>query len=213
MAPIKWVALASGEGTILDHMYSQGLKPDLVVTDRQCAAYRKAFWRGLDTVVWEKEGKFSPVTGCDAERTEYTLRLAKFLQFHNIKLGVMAEWETVFSPEFFANEFFAARLLNTHPSLLPSFKGHTAVADALAYGGKLTGYTIHLATEWLDDGPILSQASVPIWPSDDEAKLHERIKFQERRAYTEIVKMVLDGRLDLATNWSEWHEKHPHGTG
>jgi phosphoribosylglycinamide formyltransferase-1 len=83
-------------------------------------------------------------------------------------------------------------VLNTHPSLLPSFKGAHAVRDALAAGVKVTGCTVHVATAEVDAGPILAQEAVPVLPGDDEATLHERIKAVERRLYPATIKELLN---------------------
>src|SRR2546423_181925 len=90
-------------------------------------------------------------------------------------------------------EAFPGRVVNTHPSLLPSFRGAHAVADALAAGVKVTGCTIHLATIEVDDGPILAQEVVPILAGDDEDALHERIKAVEHRLYPEVLAGLLAG--------------------
>jgi phosphoribosylglycinamide formyltransferase-1 len=74
-----------------------------------------------------------------------------------------------------------APLLNTHPALLPAFPGTHAPADALAYGVKITGATVHLVDDGVDTGPVLAQAAVPVEPADDAVRLHERIKIEERR--------------------------------
>jgi len=86
---------------------------------------------------------------------------------------------------------FSGRVLNTHPSLLPDFKGWHAVRDALASGATTTGCTVHVATEALDDGPILAQVAVAIAPDDDESTLHERIKSVERTLYPDVLTKVL----------------------
>jgi phosphoribosylglycinamide formyltransferase-1 len=82
-------------------------------------------------------------------------------------------------------------VLNTHPALLPSFKGAHAVRDALAAGVRVTGCTVHVATAEVDAGPILAQEAVPVLPGDDEATLHERIKVVERRLYPATIKELL----------------------
>ena len=92
---------------------------------------------------------------------------------------------------------FPDRIVNTHPSLLPAFRGAHAVRDALAYGVKLTGCTIHLVDEQVDHGPVLLQAAVPVLDGDDEASLHERIKQQERRLLPHAVRLVAHGRVRL----------------
>ena len=89
------------------------------------------------------------------------------LQGHDIELIVMAGYGTIFSEAI--HTAFPDRILNTHPALLPSFKGWHAVRDALAYGVKVTGCTVHVATLEVDAGPILAQEAVPVLPDDDEA--------------------------------------------
>ena len=101
----------------------------------------------------------------------------------------MAGFMTVLAPPAFAA--FPDRILNTHPSLLPAFPGAHAVRDALAFGVKVTGCTVHVATERVDHGPILAQEAVTVRPDDDEASLHERIKAVERRLYPEVIEEVL----------------------
>ena len=88
-------------------------------------------------------------------------------------------------------EAFPGRVLNTHPSLLPSFPGAHAVRDALAYGVRVTGCTVHLATVEVDHGPILAQEAVAVLAEDDEDRLHERIKAVERRLYPSTLKEFL----------------------
>jgi len=85
---------------------------------------------------------------------------------------------------------FGGRAVNTHPALLPSFKGWHAVRDALDFGVKVTGTTVHLVTEEVDAGPILAQEAVPVLDGDTEATLHERIKEVERRLYPEVVERL-----------------------
>jgi phosphoribosylglycinamide formyltransferase-1 len=90
---------------------------------------------------------------------------------------------------------FPDRILNTHPSLLPAFRGAHAVRDALAYGVRVTGCTVHLVDEEVDHGPVLFQAAVPVKDGDDEASLHERIKAEEHRLLPVAVRLVADGRV------------------
>jgi phosphoribosylglycinamide formyltransferase-1 len=87
---------------------------------------------------------------------------------------------------------FPGRVLNTHPALLPAFKGWHAVRDALALGVKVTGTTVHIATEAVDDGPILAQEAVPVLPGDTEDTLHERIKQVERRLYPATIRQFIE---------------------
>ena len=86
---------------------------------------------------------------------------------------------------------FRGRIVNTHPSLLPAFKGWHAVEDALAAGVKVTGCTVHFATLEVDDGPILAQEAVPVLDDDTVDTLHERIKDVERRLYPQVLRALL----------------------
>jgi phosphoribosylglycinamide formyltransferase-1 len=84
-------------------------------------------------------------------------------------------------------------MLNTHPALLPSFKGWHAVRDALAAGVKVTGCTVHVATLEVDSGPIIAQEAVPVLDDDTEESLHERIKAVEREMLVDVVRGLLAG--------------------
>jgi phosphoribosylglycinamide formyltransferase-1 len=88
---------------------------------------------------------------------------------------------------------FPQRILNIHPSLLPSFRGLQAQRQALEHGVKVTGATVHFVTSDLDDGPIVLQAAVPVVEGDTEETLSERILVEEHRIYPEAIRMVLDG--------------------
>jgi phosphoribosylglycinamide formyltransferase 1 len=90
---------------------------------------------------------------------------------------------------------FPDRIVNTHPSLLPAFRGAHAVRDALAYGVRVTGCTVHLVDEEVDHGPVLFQAAVPVEPGDDEDRLHERIKREEHRLLPVAVRLLAEGRV------------------
>ncbi|HEX6675249.1 MAG TPA: phosphoribosylglycinamide formyltransferase [Actinomycetes bacterium] len=92
---------------------------------------------------------------------------------------------------------FPDRIVNTHPSLLPAFPGAHAVRDALAYGVRVSGCTVHLVDEQVDHGPVLFQAAVTVEPDDDEASLHERIKREEHRLLPAAVRLVAHDRVLL----------------
>ena len=119
--------------------------------------------------------------GAGFDRVDYTDRLVNVLNSYEVDVIAMAGFGTVLSAEMFTA--FPGRVLNTHPALLPAFKGWHAVRDALAAGVPITGTTVHLATETVDEGPILAQEEVPVLPGDTEGSLHERIKTVERRLY------------------------------
>jgi len=89
------------------------------------------------------------------------------------------------------------RVVNTHPALLPAFPGAHAVRDALAFGAKVTGCTLHVVDAGVDTGPVVAQVAVPVEPGDDEATLHERIKVAERRLLVEWVARIVAGGLTV----------------
>jgi len=177
--------LASGSGSILDAMVAGGVPVDLVVVDRPCGAVDVASAHDLTSVLVERNSY-----GADFDRDDYSSKVVALLEEHGIDLVVMAGWGTIFSPPMF--DAFAGRIVNTHPALLPSFKGWHAVDAALAFGVKVTGCTVHVATEAVDDGPILAQEAVGVLPDDTVETLHERIKVVERRIYVQTVKSILE---------------------
>ena len=175
--------LASGSGTLLEAILAAGLRPVVVVSDRPCRALEIAAGAGVPgRLVLRRD--FSPTFDRDA----YTDEVVRVLKDAGTGLVAMAGFMTVLGPDAFAA--FPERILNTHPSLLPAFPGAHAVRDALAFGVKVTGCTVHVATETVDHGPILAQEAVAVLPGDDEASLHERIKAVERRLYPEIIAEV-----------------------
>lgn len=179
--------LVSGSGTILEAMLNAGLVVTLVVADRECRGLEVAATAGVEWLLLDRNlyGGFTT----DFYRDRYSRDLADALSAHDIDLVAMAGFGTVTTGSF--HEAFPGRILNTHPSLLPDFKGWHAVAQALAAGVSETGCTVHVTTVELDDGPILAQRRVPVLTSDDENSLHERIKAVERTLYPLVVGRVM----------------------
>jgi phosphoribosylglycinamide formyltransferase-1 len=177
----RLAVLASGSGTILDAMLAGGVPVGLVVGDRPCRALDIARDAGVDADLVERT-----TFGKDFDRVAYTEQLVKALTARGVDVVAMAGFMTVLAVPMF--DVYGGRVLNTHPSLLPAFPGAHAVRDALAYGVKVTGCTVHIATVEMDDGPILAQEAVPVLAGDDEARLHERIKAVERVLYPRVVK-------------------------
>jgi phosphoribosylglycinamide formyltransferase-1 len=128
--------------------------------------------------------------GAGFDRTAYTNDVVEVLQRAQIELVVMAGFGTIFDKPI--HDAFPGHILNTHPALLPAFKGWHAVDDALARGVKVTGCTVHVATLEVDDGPILAQEAVDVLPGDTKDSLHERIKAVERHLYPATIRAVLD---------------------
>lgn len=129
------------------------------------------------------------------EREAYDRRVVAVLQEHEVDLICLAGYMRLLSPFFIAA--FPQRILNIHPSLLPSFPGLESQKQALDYGVKFAGCTVHFVDENLDAGPIVLQATVPVYDGDDEQALSERILKQEHRIYTEAVKIVLEGNYNI----------------
>lgn len=182
---MRVAVLASGSGTILDAMLDAGIPVEVVVVDRPCGATEVA---ERHSVPWELVERSS--YGADFDRDAYTRQILDVLDKYDTDLVVMAGFGTILAPAMF--EVFDGRILNTHPALLPAFKGWHAVRDALEAGVKVTGCTVHVATAEVDAGPILAQEAVPVEPGDTEATLHERIKAVERRLYVQTVKEILE---------------------
>jgi phosphoribosylglycinamide formyltransferase-1 len=124
-------------------------------------------------------------------REEWDRALADAVAEHRPDLVVSAGFMKIVGPAFLAR--FQGRFLNTHPALLPSFPGAHGVRDALAYGVKVTGCTVHFVDAGVDTGPIIAQEAVAIRDEDDEAALHERIKDVERRLLVEVVGRLARG--------------------
>ncbi len=125
-------------------------------------------------------------------REEWDAALARTCAGYQPDLIVLAGFMKLVGKPFLAS--FGGRCVNTHPALLPSFPGTQAVRDALAHGVKVSGCTVFIVDDGVDDGPIMAQASVPVADDDDEATLHERIKVAERALLVGTVgRMVRDG--------------------
>ncbi len=180
--------LASGTGSILGAMLAHGLEVAVVLVDRRCPAEKLAADAGVAVELLVRE-RFGP--GFD--RAAYTGRVVEALRRHGVDTVAMAGFGTVLGPAMFAA--FPGRVLNTHPALLPAFKGWHAVRAALDAGVAVTGCTVHLVTETVDDGPILAQRRVAVHPLDTEESLHERIKVAERELYPETIRRFLGGEL------------------
>jgi phosphoribosylglycinamide formyltransferase-1 len=177
--------LASGTGTILRALLDDDLPITVVVADRSCGAVTIAAEAGVPALVVERTS-FGP----DFDRVAYTHDVVDALAAHDADLVAMAGFGTILEKPI--HDAYPDRIVNTHPALLPAFKGWHAVADALAAGVKVSGCTVHLARLEVDEGPILAQEAVPVRPDDTVETLHERIKEVERRIYPEVLRALLD---------------------
>jgi phosphoribosylglycinamide formyltransferase-1 len=161
-----------------------GLPVVVVLADRKCRAVEVAAERGVATELVERSDF---TAGFD--RARFTSDVVERLRMHGTDAVAMAGFMTIMTGAAFAA--FPDVVFNTHPSLLPAFPGAHAVRDALAYGVKVTGCTVHVATESVDHGPILAQEAIEVRTDDSEETLHERIKAVERRLYPHTLQEVL----------------------
>jgi phosphoribosylglycinamide formyltransferase-1 len=129
------------------------------------------------------------------QREAYDKLVVAELKRAGVELVCLAGFMRLLSPYFVAS--FPQRILNIHPSLLPSFPGLEAQRQALEYGVKFSGCTVHLVDENLDAGPILAQAIVPVHDDDTDATLSGRILAEEHRIYAEAVRLILSGRYRI----------------
>jgi phosphoribosylglycinamide formyltransferase 1 len=176
--------LASGSGTILRSMLDADLPIAVVLADRPCGALGIAESAGIPTELVERT-----TFGAGFDRVAYTHEVLDALARHRIDLIAMAGFGTILSKPI--HDAYPDKIVNTHPALLPAFKGWHAVEDALALGVKVTGCTVHFARLEVDDGPILAQEAVPVLPDDTVRSLHERIKEVERRIYPDVLRALI----------------------
>lgn len=130
-----------------------------------------------------------------AGREAHDEALAFVLRGRGVDMVCLAGYMRILSPVIV--RAFWGRMLNIHPSLLPAFPGAHAVRDALAWGVKVTGCTVHLVDEEVDHGPIVAQETVPVLEDDDEASLHARIQDAEHRLYPSAAALLVEGRIRL----------------
>ncbi len=141
---------------------------------------------GLDARVIPSKGK---------PREQHDREVVASLQEHKADLVCLAGYMRLLSPWFVRQ--FPNRILNIHPSLLPAFPGLEAQKQALAYGVKVTGCTVHFVDEELDHGAILVQRAIPVLDTDDEHSLAARILQQEHIAYSEAINLVIEGEYEI----------------
>ncbi|QLH22424.1 phosphoribosylglycinamide formyltransferase [Streptomyces sp. Rer75] len=186
-SPARLVVLVSGSGTNLqalldaiadDGAAAYGAQVVAVGADRRdIAGLERAERAGIPTFVCRVKDY--------ASRAEWDAALAAETAAYAPDLVVSAGFMKILGKEFLAR--FGGRCVNTHPALLPSFPGAHGVRDALAYGVKATGCTVHFVDDGVDTGPIIAQGVVEVRDEDDESALHERIKEVERSLLVEVV--------------------------
>ena len=183
-APLRLGVMASGNGTNFEALVESIAAgelcaeiPLLVVNNPGCGAQQRAQRLGVPCSVLDHRVL--------RDRSELERELVRRFREAEVEGIVMAGWMRIVTPVLI--QAFAGRLLNVHPSLLPSFRGLDAVGQALASGVTISGCTVHLVTEELDAGPILAQAAVPVLETDDHVSLSARIRRQEHRVLPQAV--------------------------
>lgn len=191
---IDFAVLASGAGTNLQAILDHGV-PGLrvVISDVPGArALERAVEAGISTMT-------VPHTG---DRSLFTRKVCDAAAEHGAEALVLAGFMRVLGSE--AIDRFPHRIINIHPSLLPSFPGVNAVARALAHGVTVTGVTVHFVDEEVDHGPIIAQRVVPVLPGDDERTLHARIQEVEHDLFPRVVSAFLKGEVEVEHGRVVW---------
>jgi formyltetrahydrofolate-dependent phosphoribosylglycinamide formyltransferase len=182
--PARVVVLVSGSGTLLQAVLDTADLPVRVVAvgaDRSgIAGLERAERAGVPSFVVKLRDH--------PDRAAWDRALTKAVAAHEPDLVVSAGFMKILGPEFL--ETFGGRVLNTHPALLPAFPGAHAVADALSYGVRVTGCTVHLVDAGVDTGPIVAQEAVSVVPGEGADALHERIKVVERRLLVDVIALL-----------------------
>jgi phosphoribosylglycinamide formyltransferase-1 len=165
----------------------EGASIAVVVSDRaQAEGLARARERGLETLSIERRGR---------TREEHEREIISALRARSVELVCLAGYMRLLSGAFI--DAYRGRVLNIHPSLLPSFPGLDAQRQALRYGVKWTGCTVHFVDETLDGGPIIEQRIVPVRDDDTEETLSARILAEEHRLYPEAVARVVSGNYEV----------------
>ncbi|ALA66801.1 phosphoribosylglycinamide formyltransferase [Corynebacterium lactis RW2-5] len=190
--PLRLVVLASGFGSLLQSMLEMldTAKVEIVAvgSDKDCPALERAQKLQIPTfkVPFDAEAK--------KDRTGWDLRFLEAVSAYSPDMIVSAGFMRILGESFV--EAFKDRIINTHPALLPSFPGAHAVLDALDYGVKVTGTTVHVVDTGVDTGPILAQEPVVVERDDTVETLHERIKVVERRLLVDVLHSIADRGMD-----------------
>jgi len=193
-AALRLGVLASGRGSnlqaILDATAAPGFpaRVAIVVSDRERAQALDRARAHAVPVVWLNPKDFG-------DREAYDAALTGVLGAHGVGLVCLAGFMRILGPAFV--RAWAGRVLNIHPALLPAFPGLAAQRQALEYGVKVAGATVHFVDEGVDTGPIVLQASVPVHPDDTEDSLSARILVEEHRLYPEAIRLFAEGRLTI----------------
>ncbi len=198
VSPLRVAVLASGRGSnlqaIIDAIEVGQLQAKIVAVISNkfdAAALERARKHGLPDIFVDPK----PFAGRPDSREAFDRALLEVLEKHDIELVLLAGYMKIVTPVLV--NAFANRMMNIHPSLLPSFPGLDVHKKAIEWGCKLTGCTVHFVTEGVDEGPIVLQAAVPILDHDTPEILAARILEQEHKIYPRAVQLFAEGRLKV----------------
>ncbi|SMB91636.1 formyltetrahydrofolate-dependent phosphoribosylglycinamide formyltransferase [Desulfonispora thiosulfatigenes DSM 11270] len=184
----KLAVFASGRGSNLQSIIDQGFNIGVIISDKkQAKALEKAKEKKIPSLFIDPKAFSS--------KTEYEKELLKVVNEHNCNLICLAGFMRILSPYFIRNA--QMKILNIHPSLLPSFPGLHAHQQALDYGVKFSGCTVHFVDEGMDSGPIIMQAVVPVSDEDTEETLVNKILKEEHRIYPEAIRLVVEEKIKV----------------
>jgi phosphoribosylglycinamide formyltransferase-1 len=191
---VRLGVLASGRGSnlqaIIDAIEKRSLEAAVAVVisnKADVSALERARRHGVPAIFLDP--KATP------GREQYDTLLLERLREHDAELIVLAGYMKIVTRVLL--DAYPNRIMNIHPSLLPAFPGLTAQKQALDWGVKFAGCTVHFVTEGVDAGPIIRQAGVPVFESDTEETLSARILSEEHRIYTEAIQLFAEGRLSV----------------
>ncbi|GFE61263.1 phosphoribosylglycinamide formyltransferase [Geobacter sp. AOG2] len=190
--PVRLAVLVSGNGTnlqaFIDHIESHEINGRIacvVSNKRDAFALKRAEQYGIPTIVHE--------SGAYADRRDYDAALVAILRNHDVQLIVLAGFMRILTDVMV--DAFPHAIMNIHPALLPAFPGLHAQKQALDYGVRFAGCTVHFVDRGTDTGPIILQAVVPVFENDSEETLAARIQQEEHRIYPEAVRLFCAGKI------------------
>lgn len=194
--PLRVAVLASGRGSnlqaVIDAIEAGQVSAQIVgvmSNKRDAVALERARKHGLKDLFVDPK----PFAGRPDSREAYDHAILEILRQHEVELVLLAGYMKIVTAVLV--NAYANRMMNIHPSLLPSFPGLDVQQKALDWGCKLAGCTVHFVTEGVDEGPIIMQAAVPILDGDTAETLAARILFQEHKIYPRAVQLFAEGRL------------------
>ena len=198
MSPLKLGVLVSGRGSnlqaIIDSVHGGSLHADIsvVVSNKKDAVgLERAQSQGIKSIFHDP----SVFKGKPSSRESYDQALVEILQRHDVELVILAGYMRIVTPILL--EAYQWKVMNIHPSLLPAFPGLSAQQQALDWGVKMSGCTVHFVTEGVDEGPIIIQAAVPVMEGDTPETLSARILQEEHRIYPLAIQLYGEKRLEI----------------